>query len=260
MGRSRAFVAAGVLAGLNFLYGLTVFPETLAHENRRPFTLSRANPLGSWRVLRAQPGMLNVALVLLFWQLAGLVYPLTWSFYGIAQFGWSDRMIGLSLAAVGVTIAFGVPDRPRGAPPGRARCGDGGIIGAAIGFVTYAFTTSTIVAFAILAALAVQSLVQPSVMAMLIPRHPGNAGGSARHRLHDDGDCRRDRADGADLANGLVHRPRRASPFPRRAVPDLDRVRADRAGCCVACPPACAPEVQNRPDHTSFAPRNTISQ
>jgi DHA1 family tetracycline resistance protein-like MFS transporter len=57
-------------------------------------------------VLRAQPGMLNVALVLLFWQLAGLVYPLTWSFYGIAQFGWSDRMIGLSLAAVGVTIAF----------------------------------------------------------------------------------------------------------------------------------------------------------
>lgn len=171
-GDRAPFVAAGALAGLNFLYGLTVFPETLARANRRPFTPSRANPLGSWRVLRAQPGMLNVALVLLFWQLAGLVYPLTWSFYGIAQFGWSDRMIGLSLAAVGVTIAFAQIFLT-----GRAvrRLGERdaatvGIIGAAIGFMTYAFTTSTLVAFAILAAVAVQSLVQPSVMAMLSSR------------------------------------------------------------------------------------------
>ena len=41
------------------------------------------------------------------WQIASLVYPMTWSFYCIAQLGWSPGMIGASLAAVGVMIALG---------------------------------------------------------------------------------------------------------------------------------------------------------
>src|SRR6476646_5018142 len=40
------FVAAG-LSILNFAYGWFVLPETLAPENRRPFSLARANPIGA---------------------------------------------------------------------------------------------------------------------------------------------------------------------------------------------------------------------
>jgi MFS transporter, DHA1 family, tetracycline resistance protein len=105
-GERAPFYVAAAMAGLNLLYGLMVFPETLALENRRPFSLARANPLGALRVMRSIPGMTGVAMVLILWQIASLVYPMTWSFYGIAQFGWSTRMIGLSLAAVGITIAI----------------------------------------------------------------------------------------------------------------------------------------------------------
>lgn len=81
-------------------------------------------------------------------------------------------MIGLSLAAVGVTIALAQVFLTGRAVRrlGERDAASVGIIGAAIGFMIYAFTTSTLVAFAVLAAVAVQSLVQPSVMAMLSSR------------------------------------------------------------------------------------------
>lgn len=171
-GTRAPFYAASALAALNFLYGLTVFPETLPPERRRPFTLGRANPLGSWRVVRASPGMLQVVVVLLLWQLASLVYPLTWSFYGIARFGWSDSMIGLSLAAVGVVMAFA-----QVAVTGRLvkRIGERGaatlgMLAAATGFLCYAFTTSSVLAFAFFVFILFQAGVQPSLMAMLSRR------------------------------------------------------------------------------------------
>ena len=103
------------------------------------------------------------------WQLASLVYPLTWSFWGIAQLGWSDQLIGLSFAAVGIVIALsqifitGPAVRRLGERGGATL----GMVGAAAGFVGYALCTSTALAFALMAAIALQSLVQPSLMAML---------------------------------------------------------------------------------------------
>ena len=41
------FVAAAVLTLLNWLYGFFLLPESLTHENRRPFTWRSANPIGS---------------------------------------------------------------------------------------------------------------------------------------------------------------------------------------------------------------------
>jgi DHA1 family tetracycline resistance protein-like MFS transporter len=166
------FYAASALAALNMLYGLTVFPETLARANRRRFDWRRANPLGALAAARAAPGMIHAALVLTLWQIASLVYPLTWSFYGIARFGWSNAMIGLSLAAVGIVIAAS-----QTLLTGRAvhRLGERdaatlGLIAAIGGFVAYAFITRSWMAFAALAFIAGQSLVQPSLMAMLSRR------------------------------------------------------------------------------------------
>ena len=166
------FYAACGLALLNFLYGLFLFPDTLKLENRRPFTVARANPLGAWRVMRASPGMTGIAGVLLLWQLASLVYPLTWSFYGIAQLHWTDREIGISLAVVGVVIALS-----QGLVTGRAvkalgerNAASVGMIGAATGYAAYAFIASTWLAYAAMLSIVAQALVQPSLMAMLSRR------------------------------------------------------------------------------------------
>jgi DHA1 family tetracycline resistance protein-like MFS transporter len=166
------FYAAAGLATLNFLYGLVFFPDTLKPENRRPFTLARANPLGAWRTMRAIPGMTGVAAVLLLWQIASLVYPLTWSFWAIAQLGWSSGMIGLSLAVVGITIATSqmALTGPAVRKLGERDAASLGLIGATIGFTGYAFATSTWLAFVMMVCIAAQSLVQPSLMAMLSRR------------------------------------------------------------------------------------------
>jgi MFS transporter, DHA1 family, tetracycline resistance protein len=171
-GERAPFYVAAAMAGLNLLYGLIVFPETLKSENRRSFSLARANPLGALRVMRAAPGMAGVVVVLILWQIASLVYPMTWSFYGIARFGWSTRMIGLSLAAVGITIAISqiFITGPAVKRFGERDAATIGLVVAIAGFVTYALITETWMAFAAMAFIALQGLVQPSLMAMLSRR------------------------------------------------------------------------------------------
>ncbi|QCB53202.1 MFS transporter [Sphingopyxis sp. PAMC25046] len=166
------FVAAAILAAANMLYGLFIFPETLPPERRRAFDWRRANPLGAWQTMRALPGMDGVAGVLVLWQIASLVYPMTWSFYCIAQLGWTPGMIGASLAAVGVMIALG---QVFVVGPAVARFGERdaatlGILVAVAVYVSYAFTTSTIGAFLLLIPVALQAPVQPSLMAMMSRR------------------------------------------------------------------------------------------
>ncbi|MGQ2974311.1 MAG: MFS transporter [Sphingopyxis sp.] len=166
------FVAAAILAAANMLYGYFIFPETLPPERRRAFDWRRANPLGAWKTMRRLPGMDGVAGVLVLWQIASLVYPMTWSFYCIAQLGWTPGMIGASLAAVGVMIALG---QVFVVGPAVARFGERdaatlGILVATLVYVGYAFTTSTIGAFLLLIPVALQAPVQPSLMAMMSRR------------------------------------------------------------------------------------------
>jgi MFS transporter, DHA1 family, tetracycline resistance protein len=172
LGDRAPFYAAASLAGINFLYGLTVFPETLKPENRRTFDWRRANPLGALKTARAVPGMMAAAFVLTLWQIASLVYPMTWSFYAIAQFGWSNSMIGLSLAAVGVTIALSqtLITGPAVKQFGERDAATIGLITAIAGFCTYALINQSWMAFAAMIFIALQSLVQPSLMAMISRR------------------------------------------------------------------------------------------
>lgn len=102
--RAPFFVAAG-LSLLNVLYGLFVLPESLAKENRRPFDLARANPIGAFAHFKKLPHVawLIVATGLL--QFSQMLFPVVWGFFTEAQFGWSARDIGLSLGMVGVTSA-----------------------------------------------------------------------------------------------------------------------------------------------------------
>ena len=182
LGPRAPFIAAAALSAINFVYGFFFFPDTLPPERRRPFDWRRANPLGAWRTMRGLAGMTAVALVLVLWQIASLVYPLTWSFFAIAQFGWSSSMIGASLAIVGLVIAFGqtVVTGRMVKRFGERDAASIGLVFAVTGYLGYAFADQTWMAFAILPLLALSSPVQPSIMAMLSRRATADTQGEVQ--------------------------------------------------------------------------------
>ena len=105
LGPRAPFYAAAMLAGLNFALGLVVLPETVTDRTRRPFSLSRANPLGAFRQMRALPGLGRLFVLVFLYDFAFIVYPATWAFFAQAQFGWAPAMVGLSLAGFGLSSA-----------------------------------------------------------------------------------------------------------------------------------------------------------
>ncbi len=105
LGPRAPFYAAAMLAGLNFIFGYFVLPETVTKDKRRPFKWTRANPVGSFKHIGALPGLTALMVVYFFYQIANMVYPAIWAFYTQAAFGWSPGMIGVSLAVYGISIA-----------------------------------------------------------------------------------------------------------------------------------------------------------
>ncbi|ABD54578.1 TCR/Tet family MFS transporter [Jannaschia sp. CCS1] len=99
------FVAAACLAAANFAFGYFILPESLPKDRRRPFQWRRANPAGGLLQIGALPGVRLLLMVMLAYQIANFVYPAIWAYYGQAAFGWTSRMIGLSLTVYGISMA-----------------------------------------------------------------------------------------------------------------------------------------------------------
>lgn len=99
------FVAAGI-AGVNFLYGWFILPESLPKEDRREFNMARANPFGAMVHFSKVPRVAWFIVAIGLFQIAHAVYPSTWNFHGEIRYDWSEFEIGLSLAAVGIGSAI----------------------------------------------------------------------------------------------------------------------------------------------------------
>ena len=95
------WVAAGLCAA-NFCYGWFVLPESLPPERRVPFEWRRANPLASFKMLRAHPELFGLAGVTFLMAMAHLVYPTTFVLYADYRFGWGLEMVGWTLLLVGL--------------------------------------------------------------------------------------------------------------------------------------------------------------
>jgi MFS transporter, DHA1 family, tetracycline resistance protein len=100
------FFVASLMAFSVFVYGYFAFPETMAKDRRRPFEWKRANPLGALISLGKQKSLLPIAAIYFLWLSAVNVYPASWSYYAPAQFGWSPKMVGISLAFVGISMVI----------------------------------------------------------------------------------------------------------------------------------------------------------
>ena len=105
-GTRAPFYAAAALAAANLVFGYFVMPETVKDENRRPVTLKRANPLGAFKHVSANPVLKPLLVLFFLYQVAFMVYPAIWAYFTEARFGWSPGMIGASLGAFGVAMAI----------------------------------------------------------------------------------------------------------------------------------------------------------
>ncbi|MCW1916648.1 TCR/Tet family MFS transporter [Luteolibacter sp. GHJ8] len=103
--RTPFLVAAGITL-LNWLYGAFVLPESLAKENRRPFTWESAHPIKALTALSRWPVVMGLAGTHFFSMLAGNIYPALWVLYTGLRYGWDSRQVGISLALVGVMAAI----------------------------------------------------------------------------------------------------------------------------------------------------------
>jgi DHA1 family tetracycline resistance protein-like MFS transporter len=95
------WVAAG-LSLLNGLYGLFILPESLPPDRRAPFRWKSANPIGMLHLLRSNRMLTGLQLSNFFSQLAHVVLPSTFVLYASYRYGWNVKMVGLTLAIVGV--------------------------------------------------------------------------------------------------------------------------------------------------------------
>jgi DHA1 family tetracycline resistance protein-like MFS transporter len=96
------WIAAG-FALINTAYGFFGLPESLAAEHRTSkVDWKRANPLGALKMLLRHRELYGLSAVNFIVLVAHDALPNLWVLYLIAQFQWSQRSIGLSLALVGI--------------------------------------------------------------------------------------------------------------------------------------------------------------
>ncbi len=104
LGPRVPFMAAAVLTFLNLAYGYFVLPESLPKEDRRPFSWKTAIPGLSLIKLRKYPALVGLIAAFFLIYLAGHAVQTNWSFFTIEKFGWSEKMIGISLGVVGLLV------------------------------------------------------------------------------------------------------------------------------------------------------------
>jgi MFS transporter, DHA1 family, tetracycline resistance protein len=105
-GTRAPFYAAAALAALNLAFGALVLKESVTDSIRRPFRWSRANPFGAFAHVARLPGIRPLLIVFFIHAVAFSVYPAVWSYFTQERFGWTPRIIGLSLALFGIMMAI----------------------------------------------------------------------------------------------------------------------------------------------------------
>jgi DHA1 family tetracycline resistance protein-like MFS transporter len=179
LGPRAPFFAAATLSLVNFCYGFFVLPESLPIERRRAFEWRRANPLGTLGQMRKHPVVLGLLASLFTWALANQVMPSTWAFYTKFRFGWSEAMIGASMAAVGVVMASSQAIVMRLLVPrlGERRAALMGILSGTAGYAGFGLATASWMMFAWLASWFFAAIVMPTTNALMSHRISADAQG-----------------------------------------------------------------------------------
>ncbi len=178
------FYAAAGLCLLNFLYGYFLLPESLSKEKRRAFEWKRANPFGSLRFLRRHPEIGELAFCFFLIYLGAQAVQGNWNFFTIYRFHWSERMVGISLAVVGLLVGAVQAGLTRVVNPriGNEKSIYIGLSLYSLGLVLFAFATQGWMMFAFLIPYCLGGICGPSLQSVIAghvpPNHQGELQGS----------------------------------------------------------------------------------
>jgi MFS transporter, DHA1 family, tetracycline resistance protein len=173
------FWAAAILSLANAAYGFFILPESLPRAKRSPFAWRRANPVGALVLLRSQPMLIGLASVLFIHNLAHVVLPSTFVLYAIYRYGWDERMVGLTLAAVGAcaVVVQGGLVRPVVARFGERATLLAGLGFGAAGFAVYGFAPTGLVFWMGIPLMTLWGLSGPAAQGLMTRRvQPGEQG------------------------------------------------------------------------------------
>jgi DHA1 family tetracycline resistance protein-like MFS transporter len=163
------FIVAGCLTMANWIYGCFVLPESLAPENRRPFSWANANPIGSLALLARHPMLLGLAAAFFVLSVAHQVYPSTWALYTEFRFQWTPKLIGWSLALVGFCAALVQGGLVRKVMPkiGEHRAILIGVLFATVAFIGYGMAPEGWMLYPLIFVGAVGGLTTPALQAIV---------------------------------------------------------------------------------------------
>jgi DHA1 family tetracycline resistance protein-like MFS transporter len=174
------FIAAAILTLINWLYGFLILPESLP-ENRRAkaFDWSRANPVGSLKLLQSQPGLLGLAGVGFLFQLSYMVLPSIFVLYTGYRYGWTPRTLGMTFAATGIAgiIVQSLLVGPVVARIGERRAVLLGAAAAVLAFIWYGSAPKGWMYLLGVPIFAMGNFLQPGLQALMTRRlHPDQQG------------------------------------------------------------------------------------
>ena len=173
------FMVAAALTFINSLYGYFVLPESLSKEHRRPFEWKRANPLGSLMQLKKYPALSGLVFSFVLIYLASHAVQSNWSFFTIEKFGWSEKMIGISLGVVGLLVAIVQGGLIRYINPrlGNEKSIYTGLVLYSIGLVLFAFASQSWMMFVFLIPYCLGGIAGPAIQSIMSSSVPANAQG-----------------------------------------------------------------------------------
>ncbi len=163
------FIAAGILTLLNWLYGYFVLPESLPPERRRPFSWTKANPLGAFKWLTGHRVVVTLAASLFLLNLAQFGLHVTWVLSMTRRFHWETSQVGWSLFVVGISAAIVQGGLARKIIPkfGERACLAGGLVIGTLAFVGYGVATEGWMIYAIIAVASIGGVAGPAVQSIM---------------------------------------------------------------------------------------------
>jgi len=185
LGTRAPFYAAAILCLLNWIYGYFVLPESLKKEHRRPFEWKRANPSGSLRQLQKYPAIGGLAFSFFLIYLASNAVQSNWNYFTKYRFEWSDKMVGYSLALVGVLVASVQVGLIRVINPilGNQRSIYIGLCMYSLGLFLFAFATKSWMMFAFLVPYCLGGIAGPALQSTIAGHVPPNEQGELQGGL-----------------------------------------------------------------------------
>jgi MFS transporter, DHA1 family, tetracycline resistance protein len=184
-GQRVPFYAAAALALLNWAYGYFVLPESLKKENRREFNWKRANPVGSLLHLRKFPSITGLIVSVFLLYVAAHAVMSNWNYFTIHRFKWNERMVGISLAVVGVLVGLVQAGLTRIINPkiGNEKSVYAGLIFYTTGMLLFGLASQSWMMFVFLVPYCLGGIAQPAIQAVMAGQVPPNAQGELQGAL-----------------------------------------------------------------------------